>query len=343
MTKPRKLQWTVLVLAGAASFAIGVIVAVRTLTTGPEAANANGALEGPTRRPDAEALAEMQELVGVASDYINAERFSEAEKLLDDLHSKYPEEESVKATRAELYIHQVRYEDAYAATRELIELNDQQPEYRFNAAVLAGMLDRHDEASVHYQEASRLDPSNPKYPLYFAQTLIKLHEYDAAAARLLQVIHLDKSIHEAYGTLGEIYLIQNKLDLAERQIERARQLAPEHLKWRLAEARLLRRRHRPQDAITLLNALEAPERFHQEVVNEIGQSWALLGAPAKASQVHVDHLQAAPESTESAIRAAQYLMVVGDRDEARRWTSYAERLDPDDERVNQLRAQLSEG
>ena len=333
----RRAVWGMAAL-GAALLVCGIAaVAVLNRTQGGPS-DAAGATSDATATEALDALAAS---LDAAAQYVNADREDEAAKILEAAAEKFPDEPQVLRQLYEVRLHQSRTADAYAIIQDLIATFDRQDaELRFNAGVVANMLGKTDESIVHFQKAAELDPTNPKHPLYLAQMLIKTHEYTQAQTHLLRCIHLDPTIHQAWGTLAEINLIENQLDMAEQNLGRARKLAPEFPKWRLLEAKVLRRRGKPEEAVTLLSALPDRERYTQDVVDEIAQCWALMGSPARAAQEHVNFLNRVPDAWESAVAAARYFLVADDPDRARQWTAYAQRLAPEDAEVKRLVEQL---
>lgn len=292
---------------------------------------------GDSRTADLESISKA---IAAIDSYVQTDRLGEADRIVAALARQYPDDTDVLRKLAEVRLHQERHEDAYPTMMRLTELLPDDAQIWFSAGVVANMIGKLADSAKNLQQAVRIEPTNPQYPLTLAMIQLKLRDYDQAKIYLLATINLDPSIHQAQGTMGEIYLIENKLQLAEQYLVRARELAPRYLKWRVAQAKVLRRRNQAQQALTLLNALEPPERHAQQVVDEIAMCWAMLGAPRKAAQEHIDHLNRDDTAWHSAVAAALHLITAGDRQAARRWLGFAQRLEPDAPEVKRLAEQL---
>ena len=65
-----------------------------------------------------------------------------------------------------------------------------------------------------------------------------------------------------------------------------------------------------------------------------------MGLPLKAAQEHVDYLNMQPKALPSAIAAARFFLMGGDREQAQSWLAYAQRLDADAPDVQNLARQF---
>ncbi len=336
MTDVTPSQRTIMTLSSLAVVLMIVCTATVWLLNG-------GAGGGPRRAAagESERLAALRAGLEAAAEYVASDRDEQAAIILEKLAQEYPKEPLVWQQFAEVRLHQGRAEEAYAMFQTVIELGRSDRGVRINAGVLASSLNRLDEAILHLQEACRLDPTDVQAPLYLANLYRKTHENARAQEQLLKVIHLDEAQHLAWGGLAQIAFVENKLDLAEQHLARARALEPRFATWRILEAKILRRRGKPDAAITLLAAL-GEDRYQQEVVDEIAQCWALLGSPRKAAQEHVDFLNRRTDALPSAIAAARYFLMAGERAEAESWMRYALRLSPDSPEAQALEKQLAE-
>lgn len=304
-----------------------------TNATGPAPANgADASSASSTERAGASTVShqKIDESLDAAASYVNADRLGEAEKILEELVKVAPKNPAVLRQLYELRLFQRRYEDAYATIRALLEIDSDDPEQYFNAGTIAFKIGKLTQAAAHYQQAATMDVTNPKYPLYLAQTQVKLHEYSEAKINLLKVINLNGSVHEAFGTLAEIALIENRLDIAEQDIERARTVAPNFLKWRIVEAKIIRRKGKPEEALERLNAITDPKiRLLSEVVDEKAACWAMLGEPEKAAREYVDQVNAFPDAWMAAVHASEYYMIAGNEPKGKVWYLYAKGKAPE--------------
>lgn len=286
--------------------------------------------EAPTISTTTISHQKIDESLDAAASYVNADRLGEAERILEELIKSVPKNPAVLRQLYELRLFQRRYEDAYATIRALLEIDSDDPEQYFNAGTIAFKIGKLMQAAAHYQQATTMDVTNPKYPLYLAQTQVKLHEYSEAKINLLKVINLNGSVHEAFGTLAEIALIENKLDIAEQDIERARTVAPNFLRWRIIEAKIIRRKGKPEEALQRLNAITDPKvRLLSEVVDEKAACWAMLGEPEKAAREYVDQVNAFPDAWLAAVHASEYYMIAGNEQKGKVWYLYAKGKAPE--------------
>lgn len=287
-------------------------------------------------------LEALQAGLEAAAQYVNTDHDEEASVILEKLAEEFPDEALVWEQLSEVRLHQGRDAEAYAMIQAVIELGRDNRNLRFNAGVVAMRLDRVDEAIVHLQHACRLAPTDIQAPLYLANVYRKVNENAKAQAQLLRVIDINPDEHHAWGGLAQIAFVENKLDLAEQHLAKARVLAPQFTTWQVLQAKILRRRGKPEAAITLLSALAPAARHQQEVVDEVAQCWAMMLMPLKAAQEHVDNLNRNPQALSSAIAASRYFLSAGERDEARSWYLFALQLDATAPEVLALGRQFEE-
>ena len=209
--------------------------------------------------------------------------------------------------------------EAAIETRELAGLNQ-------SAGEIGSVAGRRAEALGHFREAGRLDPSNPKHPLYAAQILVQLDDLDEAKAALQRVLVLDPDEAFAYASLASIALAEADRDGAIRHIEAARAIDADSLAIRLQAARIRRRCDQPKRGLELLLGLDDKTRAQEAVAAEIAACYARLGEPAKAAAAwehrfwtHPHH----PTAWRAAVRAAHVYLAAGDIDRAREWSTQA--------------------
>ncbi len=319
-------------------------------TTSPTSAEAGGGADRVNPGLATPNIDVKQQKIDAALDaagqYVNTDKLGEAEKILEALLADNPRNRDLLRQIYESRLFQKDYPKAYTAIRALLENGSTDPDQFFNAGTIAFELENYTQAEAHYQQAALLDTRrvavnkqahpdstaslNPKYPLYLAQTQIKIHQYEDAKIQLLKVLQIDPSVHEAFGTMAEIALIQNKLDIAAQNVARARQIAPNFLLWRILDAKIIRRQNDPKEALQRLNAITAPN-FHlrTDVVDEKAKCWAMLGQPEKAAQQYVDQLNTFPDAWLSAVRASEYFSIAGNDTQAQLWYFYARERAPE--------------
>ena len=276
-----------------------------------------------------------------ATQYVNAGKDEEASTILEKLAQEYPDEPLVWEQLSEVRLHQGRVDEAYAMILKTIDLGRSTRDLEFNAGLLALGLNKIDEAIIHLEQACRLAPTDIQAPLYLANLYRKTNEIPKAQQQLLHILDIDKTVHEAWGGMAQIAFLEDKRDLAEQYLAKARALAPGFATWQVLEAKLLRRRAKPEAAITLLSALGPDVRYTQEVVDEVAQCWALMSLPLKAAQEHANFLNRKPDALASAISASRFFLMGGDRAQAESWLAYAQRLAPEAKEVEDLARQFA--
>jgi len=275
-----------------------------------------------------------------ATEYVNAGKDEEASAILEKLAREYPNEPLVWEQLSEVRLHEGRVDEAYAMILKAIDLGHDTRDLEFNAGLLAAGLNRIDEAIIHMEQACRLAPTDIQAPLYLANLYRKTNEIPKAQQQLLHVLDINKNEPMAWGGLAQLAFLEDKRDLAEQYLGKARALAPGFATWQVLEAKLLRRRGKPEAAITLLSALGPNVRYSQEVVSEVAQCWALMSLPLKAAQEHADFLNRKPDALASAISASSFFLMGGDRAQAESWLAYAQRLAPEAKEVQDLAKQF---
>lgn len=205
----------------------------------------------------------------------------------------------------------------------------------------AGMLDR---ALEHYSMAQSMDPAEPQYPLYVAMVQIKLGQDPAAMASLVRVTVLNDQLPAAWGTLAELALKQNQLSLALQHVEKARKLEPASTRWRLVQARTLKRRGGAgaaeagggttasdiEQAAALLAALPPEERQRPEVMSVLAECYGLMNKPEQAGAMYAEALASTPGSVDFAYEAAVWYERAGLLAQAHQYAEIAEDLGHED-------------
>lgn len=190
-------------------------------------------------------------------------------------------------------------------------------------AVQAGLGDR---AIEHYSTAQTLDPGESKYPLYLGMVQAKMGADDEAVASLIRATRLKPELGEAWGTMGEIELRRNHAGLALQHAERARQLQPNVVKWRLVEARALNRKGDADKALALLNALDETSRGEKSVMSLTAESYGLLKRPGDAAAMYAKAADANPSDSELNYQASIWCDRIGENARARRYAELAATL-----------------
>lgn len=152
--------------------------------------------------------------------------------------------------------------------------------------------------------AQAVEPGEARYPLYLAMVQIRRGEEDAGGASLLRAVRLKPDLPEAWGTMAELELKHNRVNLAAQHLESALRLQPGELRWRLVQARILNRQDKPAEAATVLLALSEAERGRVEVLGLLSESYGLLGKPREAGEAYARVFKGSPDKPELAYQAA---------------------------------------
>jgi len=214
-------------------------------------------------------------------------RHEAAEAILRRALESSPNHSDLRSLLAEALLAQGRSEEAYSEYDRAIAAGADQPEMHFAAGTTASVAGLPEQAVGHYELAQRLDPGNPKYPLYLGQVQRNMGRVGEAKASLLRAVRLAPDLAIGWGTLADIALAENNLSLAEQHARRAIGADPDSTVWRVVLARALRRANRPQEAARLLMAIEEPTRLSDPMIlRELGLCFGLLGEPGRAAEIY---------------------------------------------------------
>lgn len=333
---------------------IGGVVVIRELTRPPASANA-----APTVRGASSIEAGLE----AAQTYQRDRKFAEAAAILDKLAEQAPTDRAVRLSYAQALIGLEKHAEAYKQYEAAISLSgsagqaslkptsdgsmpkvERDPalaQMHFEAGTCANVAKLFDRAEEHYYMAQVLDPGEPRYPVYLAMMQIKKGDDAAANASLLRAIKLNPDLAEAWGTLAELALKQNRTGLAAQHIEKARTLQPAVTRWRVVEARVLNRTGEAEKAAGLLQNLPAAERFERSVLTTLSESFGLLKRPADAAALYEQASKAAPTDAELLFETARWFQRAGDTAKARQFAQTAGMLGHVEAR--ELEKQLTSG
>ncbi|MFW5653073.1 MAG: tetratricopeptide repeat protein, partial [Planctomycetota bacterium] len=297
---------------------------------------ANAGDGSDTTTPHTQAYEGRDAALKAVDQYLATEQLGQAEVIIKALIERDPDDLEVLDRMTEVLLSEERHEEALRVLERIVELDPENAPARFRAGLVANMENEVERSIEHFRQASLIDRGNPQYPLYLAQMYIKQHELGEAKTRLLQAIALDPMLDKAWGTLTQIALMENNPEMAQQYVDRARQLKPGFLLWKIEEAKIKRRLNEPQTALELLQALPLSERQHPLVVEQVALCWAMMNEPEKAAEVHVELLNRDPSQWTSAVAASRYFLVAGDEQQATRWLHFAQRTAPDEPEVRSL-------
>jgi tetratricopeptide (TPR) repeat protein len=282
----------------------------------------------------------IEAALAAANEYVNSQNLVEAELILEELIEKAPRDVRarelmgqvliIKATQA-----QRRGDEAAAeaARREAcehyeaaVEIEPDSAGLRHSTAMVALAAGDDEAALTQFEEAGRLDPTNPQHPLYAAQILIQQQRFDAARERLRRVIELDADEPLAHASLAMIALEEGDFEEALGRIGRARRLAPDDLRFRVQEARIHRRRGDVQRSLQLLTALSDAQRAEPGVTFELAAAYDELGEQEKAAEAWAHRYRQRPTDPQAyiaAVRAGEAYLRAGHRAAAELWLEQA--------------------
>ena len=289
---------------------------------GPATGDPGAPPDGPTASPDAIAA-----VTDAARDYLNSDQLGKASTVLTGAIDKHPGEQRLHALLGEVRLAQNDKPAALDAFERACFIGPDSPAYRDFAAAVAFELGQHARAEAHWARAQTLDPANPKYPLYRAQAQRALDQPDAARANLVIATRLDPAIPEAWATLADLALAENRPAVALNYIDNARDAAPLTPPLRILEARALRRQNNPREAADRLLAVPEADLFASPaLLAETAVTLNMLGEPARAADLYTRAAGLFPEGGDYAYQAALQHQRAGDPDAARRAADRAVRL-----------------
>lgn len=268
---------------------------------------------GVSRTATPEAVAAIMES---AHAYVRRGEPQTAETVLASAAAQYPECQELHIAYGDLLLSQRKTAQAYAEYERALAIGPRGPDLEFTAGNTANMAGKPERALEHFSAAQTADTSNAQYPLYLAQIQLKLNQSEAAKVSLLRAALLDPDQSFAWGTLAEVALRENNLELSLQHVAKARKLEPRSVPWRLIEARALKRTGQPQKALDLLIGLDDADRFLGPVLNLIAECCGMLGKPADAAAVYGKASDAAPGDAELAVSAAEWFERAGNKEEA---------------------------
>lgn len=238
--------------------------------------------------PDGEeAQRDIEEIVRRAEEHLLEQQPERAERILRDALVRYPESPDLRIQLGEALLTLGRSEEAYMQYSEALSKTPENPRLQFATGTLASLAGKTDLAARHYKAAQSLDPTNPQYPLYLAQMERKLGQNDEARASLVRAAKLEPDLAIAWGTLADLSLAENNLEMAAHYLEKAAELEPGNPNWRLLQARLLRRQGQPEQVALLLSALASEARKPDPMIlREQALAFGMLGRKHDAAALY---------------------------------------------------------
>lgn len=220
--------------------------------------------------------------------------------------------------------------EAYEQILAALDIGPRTPEIEFRAGLLASEAEQRARAIEHFYAARAGNMRSGEYALYLAQAQLGDGRIVDAKVSLLAAVNLDPENAVAWGTLGEIYLRENKPSIAIENLRRAREIQPGVTLWRLVEARALKRMGQDEEALQLLIALPPQEQRDPPVLSLIAECYSLLGRPQEAAERYGAASDSRPTDAALAVEAARWFIRTGQEGRARRYAERAALLGSDD-------------
>jgi tetratricopeptide (TPR) repeat protein len=309
----------------------GGVYVVRQALKAPSPAEASmGAMPKPPPLP-------VEKLMEEAKAAASQREYGRSEAILLKAVESYPDDARAHLQLAQVMVTQKKFKEAYPEYEAAIATSPKgsgasavgDPKLHFEAGTVADEAGLVERAEEHYSMAQTGDPTEPRYPLYLAMVQIKLGKDGPALASLIRATKLNPELAAGWGTLAELALKENQLDLALQHVDKARHLEPEMGRWRVVEARIRKRRAGEGDieqALQLLLSLDRAERAKPDVLRALGECYGLLKRPADAAYMYAEACRVRPDDADAAYQAALWYQRAGNEAEAVKYGKMAEEM-----------------
>ncbi|HYD01824.1 MAG TPA: hypothetical protein VEB22_11410 [Phycisphaerales bacterium] len=265
----RSARSSAAVIAVVALLAVAGVAVYAVVSIARETPAEEGARKGATGPTASETLLRVDPL-------ITEGKGSEAVAVLLPAIEAYPQDQELRLALARAYSLQKEWLKSSAAYEAALLLGKETAALHAEAGTVANAAGKVELAIERYGRAQDLDPKNPIHPLYLGMVQIKAGKEREAMTSLLTATVLNPELAAAWGSMGELELRANHLDLALQHLAKARAIEPESFKWRLAEAKTHKRRNEPGKALDLLVNLPNDKRYSKEAVQVIADSLAMM-------------------------------------------------------------------
>jgi Flp pilus assembly protein TadD len=264
----------------------------------------------------------IEQRLNAARDLMRQGDVARAVATLSAAVAEYRDDQDLRMAYGEALLHADKLPEAYEQFVAALSIGPREPSLEFAAGTLARRIGRPQLALEHFSVAQAADATNADYPLYLGQTQMSLGELTPAKANLVRATLLRDSDPRPWGMLAEIALQENLADIALQHIMRARALQPSEPAWKVIEARALKRKGEPAQALKLLRSMSESDQRMKPVVRLMAECHGMLREPDIAAALFVEAADLAPDDAELAYEAAVWLERRGDRQRAQ---VYAER------------------
>ncbi len=317
-----KLKIVVLILALATALTLGLVVRRMWIVAG-EPEKGPVATGDPSKAP--KEGDKLDAVITAAAEYGQRQEWEKAEVILKEAANQYPDVQRVRLAYAECLIKQKKLAEAFAEFDRALALGEVDVTTRITIGTLANMLGKAERAEEQYAAVMVKDKTNPDAPLFLGQILMKQGRLDEAKGNLLIAGRITPQRSVVWGTLAEISLRENKLEIAAQHLKKARELEPEIVEWKLIEARLLNRQQKPEKALEVLLGLDKARMISPAVARLMAESYGMLGKRVESAAALVAASDAAPSDGELALEAALATERAGDKAAAKALAERAEK------------------
>lgn len=252
--------------------------------------------------------------------------WQKARAVLQQAAAQFPDQQEIRIALAETFIALDQPGDSYEQYEKALAIGPRDARLEFAAGQMASKAGHMDRAEEHFSMAQGADPRNASYPLMLGMVQRKQGKVETAKASFLRAANIDPENAYAWGSLADIALGENNLNLCLQHIERARTLQPESKEWRLIEARAMNRKGDPTAALRLLTPLDASQKREPGVARQIAECFGLLGRHAEGASALAEAFKAAPTNGDLAYEAAAAFDRAGARDRALEFATQAQVL-----------------
>ncbi|MBL0869057.1 MAG: tetratricopeptide repeat protein [Phycisphaerales bacterium] len=250
-------------------------------------------------------------------DYMRQGRYVDAGVIADRACAKFPNDSQLRQMYAAALIGQERFADALTQMEEAVRIGPPTAKLYFDTGVIANQASKPARAAELFNLAAMKDPTEAQYPLFLGMVQIKLGEEGPGVASLTKALRLNNDIPQAWGTLAELSLKANTLDLALDQVGKARTLQPESAQWRNVEAKIHKRNNQPQKAVDLLSGLNPEDLIKSNALQTLAESYGMLGRPLAAAKAYANAASYKNNDPLLFLEAAKWFQKGGDLSMAR--------------------------
>ena len=262
----------------------------------------------------------------LAEQSIGQGEFTAAIARLEKAIISAPKHQGLRLKLAEALIHNAQSAAALMQLEEALSIGPESPALHFDTATVAAAAGKPEQAIKHYEIAQTKSPTDSRIPLYLAMVRLKQGEDAKAQAALIRAVTLAPDLAEGWGTLADIALRANSLDLAQQHVTKARTLQPESPQWKLVDARIKKRSNFPRAAAELLMTLPDDQRLTFPVLQTLSECFGLISRNDLAAEQYTLAAERDRTSGTLSFKAAQWQLKAGHLEKARDLATAAKRL-----------------